>query len=229
MELQTQQPLYHRPITCSKCSHDDRVEIRGEEYHCSGCGNYAYVGRPARWPFVAKQGNNIPKIIPAVNPANNISSKDPGENISREEQTKQEEPMDEFFEKHGITLDEYKAKKLYKCESPARVVARLVTQKTPPQNPEKVPDATVQKAAKDIKEMFPKVKTPEPETKVPIPETKGPPTLKESGHVFATKLPTVLISIDMYEKIVQLAAEEFRTVDLQAQYLIHKGLLSLGA
>lgn len=69
MEIQTASDL---PLKCGKCGRSDGVEINSEEIHCSSCGNYAFVGRPARWPFVKPELKNI-EISKSVNPANNIS------------------------------------------------------------------------------------------------------------------------------------------------------------
>ncbi len=89
--------LTRRPIICSRCMHGHQVEvITGREktpveYHC-GCGNYAIVGMPAKWPFmevVKEPVNNSVKYSSDVKPANNISQNysspmQVGENIIQE-------------------------------------------------------------------------------------------------------------------------------------------------
>lgn len=78
------QPLLSRRPVCGHCLHGHMVEVVAGranspvEYHCGYCGNYAIVGVPARWPFM-----EVVKADPSVNPANNISRKDFGENISK--------------------------------------------------------------------------------------------------------------------------------------------------
>jgi|GEM_PF-7115242 len=78
------QPLLnpHRPIVCAHCMHGHQVEvITGRanspvEYHC-GCGNYAVVGVPARWPFMVAVKEPVTystTYFSGVNPANNINA-----------------------------------------------------------------------------------------------------------------------------------------------------------
>lgn len=271
---QVQLLLAGRPI-CTRCMHGNQVEeIKGRmnspvEYHC-GCGNYAVVGMPARWPFMeAVKG----PANQTVNPANNISRNDSGRNISEncssplqvgeslvksrvnyskdiirkfprpaqravitEKKTaekckpKQEERMDDFFKKYGMTEEEYKANKNYRLESPARVAKRLGKAGT-----EVAPAAE----AKPTK--------PEPEKKKPVPETKAPaaetippkeepkatpPETAKPGKpigVIGKDYITIVCREEFIDRIREHANAEFRTPELQVVYYLHKGMEACGA
>lgn len=94
---QVQPLLAGRPI-CPRCMHGHQVEVITDranspvEYHC-GCGNYAVVGVPAKWPFMTPQkAEQQPDIgIPAsVKPDDSGSSPmQVGESLK----TKKEEQM----------------------------------------------------------------------------------------------------------------------------------------
>lgn len=258
--LKVQKYCYERPI-CTRCMHGNQVEIitpkgvvvgdGATEYHCR-CGNYAVVGMKTRWPFVVKQDKSIPKNIPAVKPANNISTNGqspmqvgesignkmnigckrpgPAKNISegtqkeREEKAmKKEKPWckhagcdkvaavqgycnGHFREAYGITAGEYKRHQTKRCEDPREVATRLKQEKA-------------DRMEGVRKEVLEKTRSG---TKLPEPE-------QQRAVYGLCCIRQFIMPDDLYEKIVQLAAEEYRTVDLQVQYLINRGLKALGA
>lgn len=101
--------------------------------------------------------------------------------------------MDEFLEKHGITFDEYKLNKRYKCESPARVVARMKSTEaarleiTPA--PPKIPDKAVEEAAENIHALLSKQVKPE--------------TTKQQGERLVLDVPMTEITIKVPTSAVQ--------------------------
>lgn len=106
-----------------------------------------------------------------------------------------------FKDRHGITVDEYRANKLHRTETPWQVAVRLKGQPEtePISHPEK-PDNSEKKPAKE-------------ETKAPIPET-----MRHETEIIIT-LPDAVI-----EQIEAIAVKEFRTLALQVAYYLHKGM-----
>lgn len=237
-DLPIQQPCNRRPIVCLKCRNDDRVEIQGEEYHCGRCGNYAFVGRPTRWPFaevVKKPELKNYEINKFVNSENDASPLQVGESLAKkEEKTVGAKPLCKregcekvwstygycnvhFREEYGITAGEYNRGKTRWHEDPREVAARL--------------------AGKVIEKPAPaETKGPEAETKQMEPEMKVPdlvsslPDINEADkdvllHLYSEG-PFVIIQLEpeIKDALRKKAKAEYRTVELEAAYLIDKGL-----
>lgn len=114
MEIQTAADL---PLKCGKCGRSDGIEINSEEIHCRHCGNYTFVGRPARWPFVKfvkKDSEYAQNYAGAnVNPANISDEKvqspmQVGENITDniKESCKHPEPAKKISKKEQEIKEE---------------------------------------------------------------------------------------------------------------------------
>lgn len=123
--------LSRRPIICTRCMHGHQVEvITGREntpveYHCAGCGNYAIVGVPARWPFMeVTKVEKRPDIGIPISAKHNSTGTSPlqtGEKIRQEARMVTEKAL----RKAGITKEQYKANKLWKTESVTSVATRV--------------------------------------------------------------------------------------------------------
>lgn len=84
------QPLLtRRPIICTRCMHGNRVEVitgrekTPTEYNC-GCGNYAIVGVPARWPFmevVKSESKPVQKVAQSDHDEHGSSPMQVGESL----------------------------------------------------------------------------------------------------------------------------------------------------
>lgn len=234
--------LTRRPIICRKCMHGNQVEVITDrmnspvEYHC-GCGNYAVVGMPARWPFMEvtkdtrppkekKAGEtftaafctgssplNIPRNIPEPAQQAVITEKKTAKKCKPEKEKKMGKPKciiegcekllaavhlceDHFREQYGITVEEYKANKRHRTETPAMVAARL----------------------KGEKSMLKKEKQP---AKPPAPPVTGIPATENDGPV---PILQIFLYPELLEKLTAAAKKEWRTPEGQAAYLIEKGM-----
>lgn len=121
-----------------------------------------------------------------------------------------------FYELYGITAGEYNRNKGRWHEDPREVAARIKAQGGTKQAKPALPQPSGVKVTKQPKA---ETKAPADETKAHEPETKANDTRYVMVKTYAVMLPA-----DLYERIEQLAKDEFRPVDMQVQYLIHKGL-----
>lgn len=258
------QPLLtRRPIICRRCLHGHMVEVITDrmnspvEYHCGYCGNYAIVGVPAKWPFmevVKAPGSSKTAVKPANNISDNYSSPmQVGETIADKTakkckvQTEQEEPMDDFFQKHGITREEYKANKQYRLESPARVAQRMGRTGTEmPVAETKGPKAEEKKPARETKPPANDVAKPEKEEAEhsALTAAYNNKELEELAypdrHTFPLAAPrppiglvgkdyiTIVAKEEFIERIKEAADRDFRTPEQQVAYYLHKGMEAVG-
>ena len=164
---------------------------------------------------------------------------------SKAQDCKQEEPMDDFFEKYGMTSEEYKAAKTYRLESPARVAKRLgktgtevpavetkglKDEKKPPVSETKPPSNNVGKLEEG---------KPERPALTPEQEKKQAAYEKEKGFgALPPRAPIGLVGKDyitivareeFINKIKEAADREFRTPELQVAYYLARGMEACGA
>lgn len=245
-DLNPQPLLTGKPIICRRCMHGHMVEtITGRantpvEYHCGYCGNYAIVGVPAQFPFmvaVKRESNFDQKVVrerkaPPDQTESGSSPMQVGEALLKPK--KEEKSMaanarckvdgcekfgafhgfcaTHFREEYGIAYYQYQRNRQSDGEDPREVARRIKADNL----------LTLEKKEKEQQKPEP---TPAPGTKPPLPET---PWVKSETKAPAAepleKNRMVSIPVDVYEKIVQLAEQEFRPVDMQVQYLLHKGM-----
>lgn len=220
-KLLVQPLLSGRPI-CTRCDGNYPAETIHDrdnspaEYHC-GCGNYAVVGKPARWLFmVPKKAEEKPDIgIPAsVKPDSSGSSPlQVGESLK----PKKEKPVKKkcshpgcekdvwvkglchkhYKEEHGEYVPRYKGNGVVVPKKEARVTLK--------------PEA-IQKAVDEGR----------------ISQEKGARLLNETtGQVMqqeAVPLFHIFLDHELLEALTEAAKKEYRTPELHAAYLIDKGL-----
>jgi len=234
--------LTRRPIICTRCMHGNSVEIiTGREktpfeYHC-GCGNYAVVGMPARWPFM-----EVVKASPSVNPANNISRNDLVENISE----KRGSPL-----QVGESLTVKPANNIPKNIPRQPQARKTIADKTAQDCKQEEPMVT-EKDCKEhgitleqykankrwrtepLKSVSARIKwqrNPSPEDvgavrpAPPPPPPKPAPLRVEVKQAEPEPVPLLQIFLDpeLLEKLAKRAKAEYRTPEQQAAYLIDKG------
>jgi hypothetical protein len=222
------------------------------EYHCGYCGNYAIVGVNAQFPFmVAVKAESESAVVSEdvwKGLAHYSSPMQVGESlvksgvprarqftrraqqaVSTEEKPAEkckpkEESMDDFFLKHGITREEYKANKKYKLESPARVAKRMgrtgQAEQAAPQYEQKL--------------SLPETKPPQDEQGTPKPEKKVAARVigwvgKDHITIIGCKdYITIVAKEEFIEKIKEAADRDFRTPEQQVAYYLHKGMEAVG-
>jgi len=157
---------------------------------------------------------NIPRNIPEPAQQAVITEEKTAEKCK----PKQEERMNDFFKKYGMTEEEYKANKNYRLESPARVAKRLGKTGT---------EVALAAEAKPTKPE-PEKRKPAPETKPPKEEPKAAPTETEKPRkaigVIGKDFITIVCKDEFIERIKERADIEFRTPEQQVAYYLHKGM-----
>jgi len=218
------------------------------EYHCGFCGNYAIVGVPVRYPFMEVVKGPKPEIknieisknIKSDHDDSGTSPMQVGESLKPKKEEKVMQPKCfregcdkqaqavglcdlHFHDRFGITVAEYRENKLHRTEAAKSVAARLKREEKPMSKKESNPRPEDVGAVRPAPPPPPpkpaplrvEVKQPAPP---PVPEPKAPaPEPFEQNRM-------VSIPMEVYEKIVQLAEQEYRPVGMQIQYLVHKGM-----
>ncbi len=216
-----QKPISSVPI-CSKCDGNYPLEIINErenspeEYHC-GCGNYAVVGMPARWPFmeVVKSEENYSKkySTDCDHCETGSSPLQVGESLK----PKKEVPVKKKCSHPGCEKDVWVkglCHKHYKEEHGEYIPERKGTGVVVPKKEPRVklkPEA-IQKAVDEGR----------------ISQEKGARLLNETtGQVMqqeAVPLFCIFLDPELLEALTKKAKEEYRTPELHAAYLIDKGV-----
>jgi len=260
------QPLLnpHRPIVCAHCMHGHQVEvITGRantpvEYHC-GCGNYAVVGMPAKWPFMVvvkdttrpeekKAGETFAEAFSTgMSPLQLSESLKP----KKEEKSMGTHPTckiegcnkhgaffgfcaTHFRVEYGITYYTYLKNRAHDGEDPKSVALRIKTD-----DHLNSVDAGRKNAAE--------TKPPKPEKEKPVRETKEPAAETISPKEESRAAPdetqkagkpiglvgkdfiTIVCKEDLIDRIREHANAEFRTPEQQVAWYLHHGMKACGA
>lgn len=152
-----------------------------------------------------------------------------------------------FAEKYGITASQYKAEKRGRSEDPLEVAGRVLEKASEKRKLEadqdapglikKAPDPAAEKAAEDIKAMFPEPKPANSETKEPESERsmgnpidpgKDPITWEDKAVLMELYSvgPYLVITLppEVKEALGAKAKEEYRSPEQQAAYMIDRAL-----
>lgn len=245
------QPLLtRRPIICTRCMHGHAVDVipgrenTPTEYHCVFCGNYAIVGKPARWPFMEVIKDTTRPEEKKATPDHNDTGSSPmqvGESLKPKKEEKSMQPKCftegcdkpaqavglcdlHFHDRFGITVAEYRENKQHRTESVASVVARLKGEPRVRVKPEAIEKAvaegriTPEKGKRLLNELKP----------APPPEPPKPEPLRVEVQQPEPSC-TVVIDPELLDRLAARAKGLYRTPDQQASYYISRGLRRDGA